>query len=123
MAHSNATDEEEWYLMLIPHGSCSRAIKITLCYSYTGQRSVWRAHRTTFSSCNDCWDCIMVMQLFGCSVPQIPIPSVPTYQPTTPIPQRLEAIQKYIRDLQYPLTKSVQLAGLKAAVVCHVQVE
>ncbi|CAL1575230.1 unnamed protein product [Knipowitschia caucasica] len=34
-------------------------------------------------------------------LPKIPIPSVPTYQPTTTIPQRLEAIQKYIRDLQY----------------------
>ncbi|XP_067099610.1 tubulinyl-Tyr carboxypeptidase 1 [Osmerus mordax] len=38
----------------------------------------------------------------GCNdLPKIPIPSVPTYQPTTTIPQRLEAIQKYIRDLQY----------------------
>nr|XP_020469546.1 vasohibin-1 isoform X2 [Monopterus albus] len=34
-------------------------------------------------------------------LPKIPIPSVPTYQPTTTIPQRLEAIQKYIRELQY----------------------
>lgn len=34
-------------------------------------------------------------------LPKIPIPSVPTYQPTTTISQRLEAIQKYIRDLQY----------------------
>ncbi|XP_072545257.1 tubulinyl-Tyr carboxypeptidase 1 [Salminus brasiliensis] len=34
-------------------------------------------------------------------LPKIPIPTVPTYQPTTSIPQRLEAIQKYIRDLQY----------------------
>lgn len=34
-------------------------------------------------------------------LPKIPPPSVPTYQPTTTIPQRLEAIQKYIRDLQY----------------------
>uniref|UniRef100_H3DJ69 Vasohibin 1 n=1 Tax=Tetraodon nigroviridis TaxID=99883 RepID=H3DJ69_TETNG len=34
-------------------------------------------------------------------LPKIPVPSVPTYQPTTPIPQRLETIQKYIRDLQY----------------------
>nr|XP_057946840.1 tubulinyl-Tyr carboxypeptidase 1-like [Doryrhamphus excisus] len=34
-------------------------------------------------------------------LPKIPIPSVPTYQPTTPVPQRLEAIQKYIRELQY----------------------
>ncbi|XP_038583953.1 tubulinyl-Tyr carboxypeptidase 1 [Micropterus salmoides] len=34
-------------------------------------------------------------------LPKIPMPSVPTYQPTTTIPQRLEAIQKYIRELQY----------------------
>ncbi|XP_019742719.1 vasohibin-1 isoform X1 [Hippocampus comes] len=34
-------------------------------------------------------------------LPKIPIPSVPTYQPTTTIPLRLEAIQKYIRELQY----------------------
>ncbi|XP_032355688.1 tubulinyl-Tyr carboxypeptidase 1 [Etheostoma spectabile] len=34
-------------------------------------------------------------------LPKIPIPSVPTYQPTNTIPQRLEAIQKYIRELQY----------------------
>nr|XP_040055801.1 tubulinyl-Tyr carboxypeptidase 1 isoform X1 [Gasterosteus aculeatus aculeatus]XP_040055802.1 tubulinyl-Tyr carboxypeptidase 1 isoform X1 [Gasterosteus aculeatus aculeatus] len=33
--------------------------------------------------------------------PKIPMPSVPTYQPTATIPQRLEAIQKYIRELQY----------------------
>ncbi|XP_030635693.1 tubulinyl-Tyr carboxypeptidase 1 [Chanos chanos] len=34
-------------------------------------------------------------------LPKIPMPSVPTYQPTTSVPQRLEAIQRYIRDLQY----------------------
>ncbi|KAM3594122.1 uncharacterized protein V6R79_002696 [Siganus canaliculatus] len=34
-------------------------------------------------------------------LPKIPIPSVPTYPPTTTIPQRLEAIQKYIRELHY----------------------
>ncbi|KAK5608400.1 Tubulinyl-Tyr carboxypeptidase 1 [Crenichthys baileyi] len=34
-------------------------------------------------------------------LPKILVPSVPTYQPTTTIPQRLEAIQKYIRELQY----------------------
>ncbi|XP_035024789.1 tubulinyl-Tyr carboxypeptidase 1 [Hippoglossus stenolepis] len=34
-------------------------------------------------------------------LPKIPVPSVPTYQPTTAVPQHLEAIQKYIRDLQY----------------------
>lgn len=33
---------------------------------------------------------------------QIPIPSVPTLQPSTLIPERLEAIQRYIRELQYP---------------------
>lgn len=61
----------------------------------------------------------MAPQLFGCSVPQIPIPSVPTYQPTTTIPQRLEAIQKYIRELQYPLTMlgGQQLSGLRAMIV------
>lgn len=39
------------------------------------------------------------------SVPQIPIPSVPTYQPATTVPHRLEAIQRYIRDLQYPFPR------------------
>ncbi|OBS77491.1 hypothetical protein A6R68_16090 [Neotoma lepida] len=34
-------------------------------------------------------------------LPKIPIPSVPTFQPTTPIPERLEAVQRYIRELQY----------------------
>lgn len=34
---------------------------------------------------------------------QIPIPSVPVFQPSTPIPERLEAVQRYIRELQYPL--------------------
>ncbi|KAH0520929.1 Vasohibin-1 [Microtus ochrogaster] len=33
-------------------------------------------------------------------LPKIPIPSVPTFQPTTPIPERLEAVQRYIRELQ-----------------------
>lgn len=33
---------------------------------------------------------------------QIPIPSVPTFQPSTPVPERLEAVQRYIRELQYP---------------------
>ncbi|MBV99783.1 Vasohibin-1, partial [Eschrichtius robustus] len=32
----------------------------------------------------------------------IPIPSVPTFQPSTPVPERLEAVQRYIRELQYP---------------------
>lgn len=49
-----------------------------------------------------CYIVVFSYQLFGCSLPQVPVPSVPTYQPTTPIPQRLEAIQKYIRELQYP---------------------
>ncbi|XP_053140204.1 tubulinyl-Tyr carboxypeptidase 1 isoform X3 [Hemicordylus capensis] len=34
-------------------------------------------------------------------LPKIPIPSVPTLQPSTLIPERLEAIQRYIRELQY----------------------
>lgn len=34
-------------------------------------------------------------------LPKIPIPSVPTFQSNSSIPQRLEAIQRYIRDLQY----------------------
>lgn len=38
-----------------------------------------------------------------CSSLQIPIPSVPVFQPSTPIPERLEAVQRYIRELQYPL--------------------
>lgn len=38
-----------------------------------------------------------------CSPFQIPIPSVPAFQPSTPIPERLEAVQRYIRELQYPL--------------------
>uniref|UniRef100_A0ABI7XUZ7 Vasohibin 1 n=1 Tax=Felis catus TaxID=9685 RepID=A0ABI7XUZ7_FELCA len=32
---------------------------------------------------------------------KIPIPSVPTFQPSTPVPERLEAVQRYIRELQY----------------------
>ncbi|EPY81334.1 vasohibin-1 isoform 2 [Camelus ferus] len=35
-------------------------------------------------------------------LPKIPIPSVPTFQPSTPVPERLEAVQRYIRELQYP---------------------
>ncbi|GAB5573053.1 tubulinyl-Tyr carboxypeptidase 1 isoform X4 [Prionailurus iriomotensis] len=31
---------------------------------------------------------------------KIPIPSVPTFQPSTPVPERLEAVQRYIRELQ-----------------------
>lgn len=35
-------------------------------------------------------------------LPKIPIPSVPSaFHPSTTVPQRLEAIQKYIRELQY----------------------
>ncbi|RMC00642.1 hypothetical protein DUI87_23259 [Hirundo rustica rustica] len=33
-------------------------------------------------------------------LPKIPIPSVPVFQPSTPIPERLEAVQRYIRELQ-----------------------
>ncbi|XP_045678566.1 tubulinyl-Tyr carboxypeptidase 1 isoform X1 [Phyllostomus hastatus] len=35
-------------------------------------------------------------------LPKIPIPTVPTFQPSTPVPERLEAVQRYIRELQYP---------------------
>ncbi|XP_043328560.1 tubulinyl-Tyr carboxypeptidase 1 isoform X1 [Cervus elaphus] len=50
----------------------------------------------------------------------IPIPSVPTFQPSTPVPERLEAVQRYIRELQYNHTgtqffeikKSRPLTGL-----------
>ncbi|XP_005986599.1 tubulinyl-Tyr carboxypeptidase 1 [Latimeria chalumnae] len=53
-------------------------------------------------------------------LPKIPIPSVPTFQPSTPVPERLEAIQRYIRELQYNHTgtqffeikKSRPLTGL-----------
>ncbi|XP_065491354.1 tubulinyl-Tyr carboxypeptidase 1 [Caloenas nicobarica] len=53
-------------------------------------------------------------------LPKIPIPSVPTFQPSTPIPERLEAVQRYIRELQYNHTgtqffeikKSRPLTGL-----------
>ncbi|XP_053140200.1 tubulinyl-Tyr carboxypeptidase 1 isoform X1 [Hemicordylus capensis] len=53
-------------------------------------------------------------------LPKIPIPSVPTLQPSTLIPERLEAIQRYIRELQYNHTgtqffeikKSRPLTGL-----------
>lgn len=27
---------------------------------------------------------------------------MPTFQPSTPVPERLEAVQRYIRELQYP---------------------
>ncbi|XP_072479275.1 tubulinyl-Tyr carboxypeptidase 1 isoform X2 [Notamacropus eugenii] len=53
-------------------------------------------------------------------LPKTPIPSVPTFQPSTSIPERLEAIQRYIRELQYNHTgtqffeikKSRPLTGL-----------
>ncbi|XP_025057503.1 vasohibin-1, partial [Alligator sinensis] len=53
-------------------------------------------------------------------LPKIPIPSVPAFQLSTPIPERLEAIQRYIRELQYNHTgtqffeikKSRPLTGL-----------
>ncbi|XP_067223495.1 tubulinyl-Tyr carboxypeptidase 1 isoform X3 [Chanodichthys erythropterus] len=34
-------------------------------------------------------------------LPKIPVPSVPTFPASSSIPHRLEAIQRYIRDLQY----------------------
>ncbi|XP_035184148.1 tubulinyl-Tyr carboxypeptidase 1 isoform X2 [Oxyura jamaicensis] len=54
------------------------------------------------------------------SLAEIPIPSVPAFQPSTPIPERLEAVQRYIRELQYNHTgtqffeikKSRPLTGL-----------
>ncbi|XP_010842679.1 PREDICTED: vasohibin-1 isoform X3 [Bison bison bison] len=54
---------------------------------------------------------------------RIPIPSVPTFQPSTPVPERLEAVQRYIRELQYNHTgtqffeikKSRPLTGLQGA--------
>ncbi|KAF6133658.1 vasohibin 1 [Phyllostomus discolor] len=53
-------------------------------------------------------------------LPKIPIPTVPTFQPSTPVPERLEAVQRYIRELQYNHTgtqffeikKSRPLTGL-----------
>ncbi|XP_004624789.2 vasohibin-1 isoform X1 [Octodon degus] len=53
-------------------------------------------------------------------LPKIPIPSVPTFQPSMPVPERLEAVQRYIRELQYNHTgtqffeikKSRPLTGL-----------
>lgn len=32
---------------------------------------------------------------------------MPTFQPSTPVPERLEAVQRYIRELQYPLWSRV----------------
>ncbi|XP_070106330.1 tubulinyl-Tyr carboxypeptidase 1 isoform X2 [Equus caballus] len=54
-------------------------------------------------------------------LPKIPIPTVPTFQPSTPVPERLEAVQRYIRELQYNHTgtqffeikKSRPLTGFK----------
>ncbi|KAK7142949.1 hypothetical protein R3I94_012333 [Phoxinus phoxinus] len=34
-------------------------------------------------------------------LPKIPVPSVPTLPASISVPQRLEAVQRYIRDLQY----------------------
>lgn len=53
-------------------------------------------------------------------LPKIPIPSVPAFPPSTPVPERLEAVQRYIRELQYNHTgtqffeikKSRPLTGL-----------
>lgn len=44
---------------------------------------------------------------------QIPLPSVPTLQPPTVVPERLEAIQRYIRDLQYPFNFFQMAEGWK----------
>ncbi|XP_043999595.1 tubulinyl-Tyr carboxypeptidase 1 [Gambusia affinis] len=45
---------------------------------------------------------VLAKEIRGASdLPKITVPSVPSYQPSTTIPQRLEAIQKYIRELQY----------------------
>ncbi|TRY54892.1 hypothetical protein DNTS_011006 [Danionella cerebrum] len=38
----------------------------------------------------------------ACTQWEIPVPCVPSFQPGVSVPQRLEAVQKYIRDLQYP---------------------
>ncbi|XP_030069787.1 tubulinyl-Tyr carboxypeptidase 1 [Microcaecilia unicolor] len=63
----------------------------------------------------------MVQQIRGASdLPKISIPNVPTFSPTCPVPERLEAIQRYIRELQYNHTgtqffeikKSRPLTGL-----------
>ncbi|XP_040333732.1 tubulinyl-Tyr carboxypeptidase 1 isoform X3 [Herpailurus yagouaroundi] len=52
---------------------------------------------------------------------KIPIPSVPTFQPSTPVPERLEAVQRYIRELHrynhtgtqfFEIKKSRPLTGL-----------
>ncbi|XP_045307601.1 tubulinyl-Tyr carboxypeptidase 1 isoform X5 [Leopardus geoffroyi] len=54
-------------------------------------------------------------------MPMIPIPSVPTFQPSTPVPERLEAVQRYIRELHrynhtgtqfFEIKKSRPLTGL-----------
>uniref|UniRef100_A0A8C3JB72 Vasohibin 1 n=1 Tax=Calidris pygmaea TaxID=425635 RepID=A0A8C3JB72_9CHAR len=64
--------------------------------------------------------CILPSQLILSNSSKIPIPSVPAFQPSTPIPERLEAVQRYIRELQYNHTgtqffeikKSRPLTGL-----------
>ncbi|XP_032200752.1 tubulinyl-Tyr carboxypeptidase 1 isoform X1 [Mustela erminea] len=54
-------------------------------------------------------------------LPKIPIPSVPTFPPSTPVPERLEAVQRYIRELHrynhtgtqfFEIKKSRPLTGL-----------
>ncbi|XP_078516067.1 tubulinyl-Tyr carboxypeptidase 1 [Lissotriton helveticus] len=61
------------------------------------------------------------LQIRGATdLPKVPIPSVPTFPAATPIQERLEAIQRYIRELQYNHTgtqffeikKSRPLTGL-----------
>lgn len=79
---------------------CKWAIRILTMGFALKCGSAVRAIEKIFSSSTHC-----TTMLTACSnslIPQIPVPTVPTYQPTTSIPQRLEAIQKYIRDLQYP---------------------
>ena len=90
--------------------SCHRGIKI-LVINYTAENGACGPNKRTFSCCGEYRDCMTLMQLFVSSALQIPMPSVPTYQPTTSIPQRLEAIQKYIRDLQYPFLRIVNMLG------------
>lgn len=63
----------------------------------------------------------IALQIRGATdLPKVPIPSVPTFPAATPIQERLEAIQRYIRELQYNHTgtqffeikKSRPLTGL-----------
>lgn len=79
---------------------CKWAIRILTMSIALKRGCAVSANGNIFSSCTHC-----TSALTACSIsliPQIPVPTVPTYQPTTSIPHRLEAIQTYIRDLQYP---------------------